>query len=160
MDLDVEVHRIKTGCDERAHRLPGVAVFCAPQRAVGFLPVAFADIIAQRVTEDARQRVVFAQVFRSLPYHRHQLALELHHVRGIGGNHDGFIGGAQRVERAVTDVGLFRILGRHALALGTPFDMRGVVQAGAVEIARFAGDQGFEGGQQVAGGGGLVAGER
>ena len=97
-NLDVEVHRIEAGHDERPHRFPGIAVFRAPQRAVGFLPGAFTDVVAQRVAEDARQRVVLAQVFRGLADHRHQFALELHHVRRIGGNHDGFIRRTQRVE--------------------------------------------------------------
>ena len=107
VDPDGGLHpvEIDVGFDPRSHRLEGVGVLGAPQPAVGLLPGAFADIVADGVAEHAGHRVGFGQMFCLLADHDHQFALIVNLLGGIGRDHDILVMRDQRVLRAVTDLG-------------------------------------------------------
>jgi hypothetical protein len=57
--FDHLVHRIDAGDDLGPHRLEGIAVLGAPERAIAALPAALADVVAQCVARYAIQSFCF-----------------------------------------------------------------------------------------------------
>src|SRR5882672_4655254 len=133
--LDHLVHGIDAGDDPRPHGLEGVGAFRAPQRAVGLLPGALADIVAERVAAHAVERALLRHVPRLLADHRDQLALVLDRPGRVRRDNDVVAAADQRARRAVADVGLRRDLVARAAAVG-PLDVREVVEPRGVEVAR------------------------
>src|SRR4029450_1660505 len=88
-DLTVGAHddpkrrRIQIGHDVGAKRLESIAVFRAEQRAIGLLPLALADVVADAVAEDAVERLFPGDVARFLADHDCQLALRLDRARAL-----------------------------------------------------------------------------
>src|SRR5678815_5665700 len=78
--------RSGAGDDRRAHRLERVRVLAPPDRSVPALPGALADVVADRVAEDAIERLGFRHALATLADHRHQLPFVLDLVRRVLGD--------------------------------------------------------------------------
>ena len=133
---DLLRHRIDSRNHDRAHRLEGVEVLAAPQGAVAALPGALADVVAERIARDARERLGFREMLRPRSDHRDQLALVFHRALRIGRHDDVRTAADECVRRAIPDVRLCRRLQRHAVVPVRPLDVREVIDAGRVEVRR------------------------
>ena len=107
VDLDDGFHlvEIDIGLDPRSHRLEGVGILGAPQPAIGLLPAALADIVADGVAEHAGHRVGLGEVLCLLADHDDQLALVVDLLGGGGRDHHVLVMRDQRVLRAIADLG-------------------------------------------------------
>ena len=141
--LDFAVHadrrfrrvEIDIGLDPRSHRLERVGVLRAPEGPVGFLPHAFADVVADGVAQDTRERVGFAQVLRLAADHHADLALVLDLCR-VDRDDDGLVVRNDGVDRAIADLGARRHIDRRPGLLRVFANVRHVIEAGSVEGAR------------------------
>src|SRR6266516_191712 len=99
VDLDAGLHfvEIDVGLDPRSHRLEGVGVLGPPQPAIGLLPAALADIIADGITKHAGHRIDLAKVLCLLAHLAHPLALVMYLLGGGRQNHDILVVRDQRV---------------------------------------------------------------
>jgi hypothetical protein len=137
--LDDGFHLVEVdiGLDPRAHRLESVGVLGAPQAAIGLLPGAFADIVADGVAEHARHRGGFGEMLCLLADHDNQLALVVDFLGGGRRDHHLLVMGDQRVLGAVTDLGTVRDVRDRASLVGGFLEMLEVVEADAIEGAGY-----------------------
>ena len=128
VDAHARLQRLEVdvGLDPRAHGLEGVRVLGPPQRAVGLLPGALADVVADGVAEHAGEGLGLAQVLGALADDGDELALVLD-LGGIGGNDDRLVVGDERVDGAIADVGLLGQVRLDAELGGGVHDVRSVV---------------------------------
>src|SRR6478735_9944678 len=71
IDPDDRFHLVEIGfgLDPRPHRLERVGVLRAPQAAVGLLPAALADVVADGVAEHAIHRILLGEMLHLLADH-------------------------------------------------------------------------------------------
>ena len=119
-----------------SHRLEGVGVLGAPQPAIGLLPGAFADVVADGVAEHARHRVGFGEMLCLLADDDDQFALVVDLFGGGRRDHHVLVMRDQRVLRAIADLGPVRHVGHGAGLVGGFLEMLEVIQPDAIEGAR------------------------
>src|SRR4029453_8020858 len=132
---DPKLRRIQIGDDVGAERLERIAIFRAEQRAIGLLPLALADVVADAVAEDAVERLFPGDVARLFAAPDCQLALRLDRARALAGHDDVLLGRDDRVHRAQLGLRAARVLRRLTAPPGHAFEVAAVVGAGRVEDA-------------------------
>src|SRR5215211_5208679 len=138
VDLDDGLHSVEVGVglDPRPHRLEGVGIFRAPQPAIGFLPAALADVVADGVAEHTGHRIAPGELPCLLADDDDQFALVVNFFGGVRRDHHVLVMCDQRVLRAVTDLGPVRHVRNRAGLLGGFLEMLEIVEADAIEGAR------------------------
>src|SRR6516162_8261384 len=136
--LDDGFHPVEIGVslDPGTHRLEGIGILGAPQPAIGLLPGALGDVVADRVAEYAGHRVRFAEVLHLLADDDDELAFIMDLLGRICGDHDIFVMCNQRILRALADLGPVGNVRHLAALVGGLLEMLEVVQADAIKGAR------------------------
>src|SRR6516164_5070913 len=137
VDLNDGLHAIEidVGLDPWAHRLEGVAILRTPQAAVGLLPGALGNVVADGVTEHAGHCVRSGQMFGLLADDDDELAFVMDLFGSGGRNHHVLIVTDQRVLRAITDLRPVRDVRYLAALVGGLLQVLEVIQPDAVEGA-------------------------
>src|ERR1700756_2397376 len=138
VDADHGLHlvEIDVGLDPWAHWFEGVAILRPPQAAIGLLPAALADIVADGVAEHAIHGVLLGQMFDLLADDDDELAFIVDLVGRGRRDHYVLVMGDQRVLGAIADLGAIGDVRHFAALVGGFLQVLQIIEPDAIKGTR------------------------
>src|SRR5437764_3405316 len=136
LDDGLHLVEIGRGFDPGSHWLESVGILGPPQRAVGLLPGALADIVADGVAEHASHRVGLREMLDLLADDDDELAFVMDLFGRGRRDHHVLVMRDQRILGAIADFGPVRDVRHFAAFVGGFLEMLQIVQPDAIKRAR------------------------